>query len=92
MTSFKSCTNTVAFNAKNFIKWIVIGTVTGIIVGAIASAFAHCLSFAANYREENPNILFLLPIGGLIIVFLYKKCIMKTTKVRMMLLIIFIMM
>lgn len=73
MTSFKSCTNTVAFNAKNFIKWIVIGTVTGIIVGAIASAFAHCLSFAANYREENPNILFLLPIGGLIIVFLYKK-------------------
>ena len=72
MSSFKTCTGAVAFNAKNFVKWVLIGAVTGVIVGAVASAFAHCLSFAASYRESNPNILFLLPVGGLIIVFFYR--------------------
>lgn len=72
MKSLKEYGDAVAFNTRKFIKWILIGSVTGMIVGAVASVFAHCLNFAAEYREENPNILFLLPVGGVMIVLLYR--------------------
>ena len=72
MKSIKTYTDAVTFNIKKFIKWILIGSVTGMIVGAVASVFAHCLNIAAEYREINPNILYLLPVGGLLIVILYR--------------------
>lgn len=72
MKPLKTYVDAVTFNTRKFIKWILIGSITGMIVGMIASAFAHCLNFAAEYRAEHPNILFLLPVGGLMIVLLYK--------------------
>lgn len=72
MNNIKTCTNAVSFSFVKFVKWILLGSGTGVLVGAVASLFAHCLSFATNFRENNPNILFLLPVGGLVIVFLYK--------------------
>lgn len=65
--------NAIWFNIKKFIKWIVLGSIVGIIVGLVAAAFAHCLTFANTFRNNNAPILFLLPVGGLLIVFLYKR-------------------
>ena len=58
--------------AKALIKWIVLGTMVGIAVGFVAAAFGHVLGFANGLRGEYPLIRLGLPIGGLVIVFLYR--------------------
>lgn len=72
MKTIKECTNAVSFSTTKFLKWILLGCATGVIVGAVGSAFAHCLSFANTFRTGHPYMLFLLPLGGVVIVFLYK--------------------
>ena len=53
-------------------KWLLISTLIGIVVGSIASLFAHALSFVTHFREEYNKIIILLPFLGMLIVFLYK--------------------
>lgn len=57
----------------NLIKWLILSVLTGLIVGFISSLFAKALKFVTAYRTEHLQIFFLLPIAGLIIVFLYQK-------------------
>ena len=57
----------------HFAKWTLLAILTGGIVGGISSGFAHILSAVANIRKQYPWFLFLLPVAGLIIVWLYKK-------------------
>lgn len=57
----------------NLIKWLVLAVLTGLSVGFISSLFARVLKFVTNYRTEHFWIFFLLPVSGLIIVFLYQK-------------------
>ena len=57
-----------------FIKWVVIALVLGIVIGAIGCVFYQLLSWVTEYREQHPLILWLLPIGGIFIVFLYRIC------------------
>lgn len=59
------------FALRVLFKWILFGTLTGVVVGGISTLFYHCLQFAAGFRETHPQIILGLPIGGLIIVFLY---------------------
>ncbi len=44
----------------------------GVIVGPIGSVFSLALEQGAVLREQNPWIIWLLPVGGLLIVFMYK--------------------
>lgn len=57
---------------KTFGKWIILSIISGIIVGVVGSCFYVVLTASAQYRDQHPFILFALPIGGLIIAFLYK--------------------
>lgn len=57
--------------AVTFIKWILISGLTGIIGGTIGSLFHLSVEYATNYRINNSMILYLLPLGGIAIVFLY---------------------
>ncbi len=52
-------------------KWIVIAVVVGLIVGMCAIAFSICLDFVTGLRAAYPWLLFLLPVGGLVIMGLY---------------------
>ena len=54
------------------LKWLLIGIVMGLIVGAISSAFSFCLSYVTEIRTEYPYIVYGLPIGGIVIVGLYR--------------------
>lgn len=54
-----------------FIKWILIAAITGAIGGVIGSIFHLTVEFATEYRINNSYTLYLLPLGGLLIVFLY---------------------
>ena len=53
---------------------MVLAAVVGIVVGGFSSAFAYCLKRVTMIRGAHPMLLFLLPLGGLLIVYLYHLC------------------
>ena len=57
-----------------FIKWALISTVVGAIGGLIGTAFHESVDYVTKVRESNSWLIFLLPMGGLAIVGLYKLC------------------
>lgn len=63
-------------NAKEyfiaFLRWLVLAAIVGLLCGAVGALFAKSISFVTHIREQNHWLIFLLPLGGLIIVFLYK--------------------
>lgn len=59
-------------STRAFFKWLLIGSIIGIIVGIVNSLFSHALVWANTFREQHPAILLTLPFGGLLIVFLYR--------------------
>lgn len=57
---------------KAFAKWLLFGTAVGLIVGTAASCFGLVLGLVNNARGETPLLKLGLPVGGLVIVFLYR--------------------
>lgn len=64
--------NDSLYSLKTLIKWLFLGTFIGFLVGSVCSIFGHMLVWANNYRLEHQWISMLLPIGGLLIVFMYR--------------------
>lgn len=56
------------------LKWMFVSVCVGLVVGSISSLFGHTLIFANQIRAENPWVIYLLPVGGLMIVALYRGC------------------
>lgn len=54
------------------VKWIFLSCIVGIVVGGFSTLFAYSMGKVTTFREQNPNIIFLLPVAGLFIVFLYR--------------------
>lgn len=54
-----------------FIRRFLIGLVTGLLTGALCAFIAASIRFLTSLRELYPQIPFFLPLGGLLIVFLY---------------------
>lgn len=52
--------------------WSMVSVVTGLLIGVIASVFAHVVEWATEYRNLHPMLVLGLPIGGIVIVALYK--------------------
>lgn len=52
-------------------KWVVFALLVGFIVGLCGTAFYYGMSFVTLIRVQNPWLILLLPVGGLIIVGLY---------------------
>ncbi len=61
-------------NPFTFLKWLFIAGIVGIVVGAVGVGFHYAIDIATEFRTEHNKIIFLLPIGGLVIVFLYHIC------------------
>lgn len=57
---------------STFIKWVAIASLTGVIGGLIGTAFSYCISFANQFNSENWWMIFMMPVGGILIVALYK--------------------
>ena len=68
----KNCFRKGFYSVKILIKWLVIGTIVGLIVGTVSSLFGHALLFVNGFRTRNPLIVLGLPMAGLVIVFLYR--------------------
>jgi len=54
------------------LKWLAIAGGIGGIVGSVAALFSHTLIGVNNLRAAYPVITWGLPVGGLLIVFLYR--------------------
>lgn len=59
------------YNGYISAKWIVFSLIVGLVVGLVGTAFHYSLSFVTGLRAGYPWLIFLLPIGGLIIVGAY---------------------
>lgn len=66
------------YTAK-FLKWLVLGLIIGAICGGLGAVFGKALTFATVTRSEHHELLWLLPVGGIISVAIYKLC--KTTDI-----------
>ena len=59
------------FGLRVLFKWILFGTLTGLVVGAAATAFFYCLRFATDFHTAHPAVILGLPLGGVLIVAIY---------------------
>ncbi len=53
-------------------KWVILATLVGCVVGPVGTAFGLALNKATVLRTADPWLIYLLPLGGLVIVFLYR--------------------
>lgn len=54
------------------LKWMVLSILIGGIIGGIASAFSYAVTWATGFRQMHPMIILGMPLGGLVIVSMYK--------------------
>ena len=57
---------------KIFLKWGLIGAFMGAVGGFLGAFFHHALHFVTELRMEHLWLIFLLPLGGLLTVGLYR--------------------
>lgn len=63
-----------------FGKWFLLSGITGLVCGLVGSAFSYGIRYVTGLRAAHSWILFLLPLAGLLIVFLYQILGMKQDK------------
>lgn len=71
--------NDQSFNAKlmqffkSISKYLLIGGVVGVLVGAVNALFLKSLELVTERRIQNPWLIFFLPLAGAFVSFLYVK-------------------
>lgn len=53
-------------------KWVLWSSIIGAAVGSTTAFFKITVQFLTDTREANPSFLYFLPVGGIIIGYLYK--------------------
>ena len=57
---------------RTFVLWAAAGLVIGALGGLIGTAFCYAIREATQLRGAYPWLLYFLPAGGLLIVWLYR--------------------
>ena len=57
---------------KTFFKWAFLGILMGALGGLLGAGFHHALHFVTHLRSANPWLIWLLPVGGLLSVGIYR--------------------
>lgn len=58
--------------AKTLIKWVFFASLIGVIGGFVGSIFHESIETVTHIRELNPDLIYALPFGGLLIVLMYR--------------------
>ena len=66
--------------AKVVLRWSILSILMGVIGGLLGAAFHHALHFVTHIRSEHMWLIFLLPLGGLLTVAIYRHPKMKGNK------------
>ena len=59
---------------KKLLTWMLYACVVGVVAGLAAIAFHYGVDWANSTRAAHPWIIWLLPLGGIAIVVMYKVC------------------
>ncbi len=62
----------ITSHLRLFVRWLILSLISGLVIGGIGSLFALCMTEATSLRATYPWILYFLPLGGILIVFLYR--------------------
>jgi len=65
---------------KPLAKWVILGVLMGVIGGLMGAFFHHSLHFVTHIRQHNGWLIWLLPLGGLLSIAVYR--VLKLTKNR----------
>ena len=57
-----------------FLRWVVFSLIIGVVVGGVGILFHYSIEIAGTWRMGHPWLLYLLPLGGLAIVLMYRLC------------------
>ncbi len=68
----KQALNSIWDYARQFVKWLVMACLIGSICGVVGGLFAMAVEWVTHVRGENGWLLYLLPVGGLLIAGLYR--------------------
>lgn len=60
-----------AFYVSAFVKWTFFSLIVGIAGGGIGAAFSHLISYVTDVRMANEWLIYLLPLGGVVIALIY---------------------
>ena len=60
------------YYVKTFIKWAFLSVTVGILGGLLGAAFHHALHFVTHVRQTHNWLIYLLPVGGLLTIALYR--------------------
>lgn len=63
---------------SNILELSFIALLVGIVGGIVGGAFHKAVDIATEFRCENTNLIYWLPLGGLLIVFIYRIFKLKT--------------
>lgn len=72
MNQFKDRLSKITRRYRTFFKWLALATLVGIVVGGIGTLFHYAIAEATALRQSHSWLVFLLPVSGLLIVFLYE--------------------
>ena len=56
---------------KSIIKWVIYSSIAGVICGLVGTAFHICVNLATDTFSAHFELLYLLPLSGCLIVFIY---------------------
>ncbi|MBQ3276415.1 MAG: chloride channel protein [Oscillospiraceae bacterium] len=70
-TTFRWQTRQTLLYIHGFFAWVGVGLALGILGGLVGAAFCHAIKYATLFRSGHSWIVWLLPAGGLLIVWLY---------------------
>ena len=59
---------------RSFLKWVLYACAVGLLVGPVATAFHYGIDLVTELRQAHPWIVCFLPVGGPLIVLLYRMC------------------
>lgn len=59
-------------NLLILLKWLTLAVLVGLVAGGVSTLFAKAMGFVTTFRMENPWLILLLPVGGIIIVTAYR--------------------
>lgn len=61
----------VVGSLRVFLKWSFFSVITGLVVGAFSILFAYCMNWVTVFRTGHGQVIYFLPLAGILIVSLY---------------------
>ena len=58
---------------KTFLKLLLVGLLIGAATGIVGTVFSLCIQYVVSLREQYPLVLYCLPIGGVVIAWMYTR-------------------